>query len=232
MTTERRVAVIWDLDGTLADTEQAHFRAWKALRGRFGRELSWEDFKPTFGLGKQHILRMLISTTLSDDEIEQLSIEKEAAFRGESGGGVETMPGARALALHLNRLDIPQAIGSSAPPENITFVLGALDMTSLFQVTVSRWEVAHGKPFPDIFLRAAEKLGVSPSQCIVIEDAPAGIQAAHAGGMRCIALASTWPMTALSGADCVVRDLSDVLWGRDTWLAFADGTWQPRSTAN
>ena len=89
------------------------------------------------------------------------------------------MPGARALVLHLSRLAIPQAIGSSAPPENITFVLEALGMANVFRATASRWEVPHGKPFPDIFLLAAAKLGVAPGRCIVLEDAPAGIQAAE-----------------------------------------------------
>jgi beta-phosphoglucomutase len=222
MTIEQPVAVIWDLDGTLADTEQAHFRAWKRLCAGFGRVVTWDDFKPTFGLGNQDILRTLISPTLTDDEVERLSAEKEALFRDESGAGVEAMPGARALANHLNRLSIPQAIGSSAPPENITFILQALAMASLFQATVSRWEVPNGKPFPDIFLLVAAKLAMPPNRCIVLEDAPAGIQAARAGGMRCVALASSWPEQALSGADCVVRDLSDLQWDVETWRAFLD----------
>jgi len=212
MTTERRAAVIWDLDGTLADTEQAHFRAWKSLCRGFDRDLTWADFKPTFGLGNQDILHMLVSPTLSADDIERLSAEKEAAFRDESGGGIEPMPGARALALHLHWAGIPQAIGSSAPPENITFVLAALDISALFQATVSRWEVANGKPFPDIFLRAAEKLAMPAGQCVVIEDAPAGIQAAHAGGMRCIGVDRLGNADDLraAGATWVVRSLDDV----------------------
>jgi beta-phosphoglucomutase len=226
MNSERSIAMIWDLDGTLADTEQAHFRAWKHLCSRFGLELTWDEFKPTFGLGNQDILRMLIPTALDNRDVEALSAEKEALFREESRNGVEAMPGARALALHLQQLGFPQAIGSSAPPENIVFILRALGMTDVFQATASRWEVANGKPFPDIFLLAATKLGAPPSRCVVLEDAPAGIQAAHAGGMRCIALASTWPEGALHDADRVVRDFSEICWELDTWSSFVDGVGQ------
>jgi HAD superfamily hydrolase (TIGR01509 family) len=227
MANELQLGVIWDLDGTLADTEQAHFRAWQLLCRRFGRELEWTEFKPTFGLGNPDILHMLISPTLAEPEIEALSEEKEAIFRAEAGNAIEPMPGAAKLARHLHHLGIPQAIGSSAPPANIPFVLEAIGLESLFEATVSRWEVPNGKPFPDIFLRAAEKLGIGSDAALVLEDAPAGIQAAHAAGMRCIALASTWPESALSGADLVVRDLATVCWDRETFNAFALGTWRP-----
>ncbi|MGH2346010.1 MAG: HAD family hydrolase, partial [Chloroflexota bacterium] len=173
-----RVAVIWDLDGTLADTEQAHYTAWQALCREHGRDLTWEQFKPTFGLGNSDILQMLLGVDLNAAEIERLSAHKEQLFREETEGSIGTMPGARQLAYHLRTLGIPQAIGTSAPPENIGFVLRAIDMEALFPVTVSRWQVANGKPFPDIFLRAASDLGMDPALCVVLEDAPAGIQAA------------------------------------------------------
>jgi beta-phosphoglucomutase len=187
---EPAVAVLWDLDGTLADTEQGHFAAWQALCRQFGRELGWEQFKPTFGLGNSDILRMLIGPDLDDEEVERLSERKEALFRAETGGAITGMPGALALVHHLQALGVPQAIASSAPPENITFVLRALDLEGVFAAAVSRWQVARGKPFPDIFLRAAADLGAQPGRCVVLEDAPAGIQAGAAlagralGGIR------------------------------------------------
>jgi beta-phosphoglucomutase len=137
------------------------------------------------------------------------------------------MPGARELVDHLQSLDIPQAIGSSAPPENIVFMLRALGLEHAFPVTVSRWQVANGKPFPDIFLRAAADLKIAAPNCVVLEDAPAGIQAAHAGGMRCIVLASTWPETALTGADLIVRNFNEVLWPLNQWRQFAAGGSRP-----
>jgi HAD superfamily hydrolase (TIGR01509 family) len=219
--------VVWDLDGTLADTEQAHFRAWQTLCREHGRSLTWEEFKPTFGLGNQDILHMLIAPSLDADEVEALSRHKEELFREETGGLIAFMPGAQELVEHLQALDIPQAIGSSAPPENIVFMLRALGLEQTFPVTVSRWQVARGKPFPDIFLRAVSELGLEPHSCVVLEDAPAGIQAAHAGGMRCIVLASTWPETALSGADLIVRNFNEVLWPLDQWQSFVAGVPRP-----
>ena len=227
---EAGIAVVWDLDGTLADTEQAHYTAWRALCRAQGRDLTWEQFKPTFGLGNPDILRMLLGTDLDRATIERLGDQKEALFRTETGGAIATMPGARELAHHLHDLGIPQAIGTSAPPENIGFVLAAVGLEAIFPVTVSRYQVANGKPFPDIFLRAAADLGVPPHRCVVLEDAPAGVLAARAGGMRAVALASTWPESALSEADLIVRDLGALLWPLDCWRAFVEGTWRPYFT--
>jgi len=216
------IGAIWDLDGTLADTEQAHFRAWQVFCKRHGRDLTWDEFKPTFGLGNGDILHMLLSDQLSEAEIARMSSEKEATFREVSGGVIAPMPGARQLVAHLHEIGVRQAIGSSAPPENIAFVLAALELESQLRTTVSRWEVEDGKPAPDIFLLAAEKLGIAANRCFVLEDAPPGLQAARAAGMRCIALASTWPETALGSADLIVRDLQDVVWDRDTYAAFVE----------
>jgi HAD superfamily hydrolase (TIGR01509 family) len=217
---------VWDLDGTLADTEQAHFAAWRALCLEQGRDLSWEQFKPTFGLGNSDILQMLLGAPLNAEEMERLSAHKEQLFREETGGAIGTMPGAAELAGHLQAIGIPQAIGTSAPRENIGFVLRAIGLETLFPVTVSRWQVANGKPFPDIFLRAASELGVAPAICVVLEDAPAGIQAAKAAGMRAVGLQGTWPADALSAADLVVRDLSEIIWPLEQWEQFvADPSW-------
>lgn len=221
------LAVLWDLDGTLADTEQAHFVAWQALCREFGRTLSWEEFKPTFGLGNPDILRMLVDPNLDDARVEELSRYKEELFRQETGGVLHPMPGARELVGHLRDLEVPQAIASSAPSDNITFVLRALGMEQLFDTQVSRWQVPNGKPFPDIFLRAAENLAVPPRRCVVLEDAPAGVQAGRAAGMRTIALVSTWPYEALDAADLRVRDLQEVRWPLQEWIAFAEGIWTP-----
>ncbi len=220
------VGVIWDLDGTLADTEEAHFRAWQALFARLERTLSWEEFKPTFGLGNPDILRLLIDANLADDDVQRLSDEKEALFR-QFSEDIKPMPGAIELARHLHRLGIPQAIGSSAPPENIPHVLNTLAVSDLFEATVSRWEVEQGKPAPDIFLVAARKIGVPPVQCLVLEDAPPGIAAARAGGMRCVALVGTWPADTLTNADYMVRTFADLVWDRETYARFASGNWNP-----
>ena len=221
MTEDKDMAILWDLDGTLADTEQAHYAAWQLLCREYGRELSWDEFKPTFGLGNSDILHMLIDPAVQEPELERLSQRKEALFRDGTGGMVAAMPGALALVAHLQSLGIAQAIASSAPMENITFVLHALGLEETFAALVSRWQVPRGKPFPDIFLRAAEEVRTAPGRCVVLEDAPAGVQAGKAAGMRTVALVSTWPEQALAAADLLVRDLRDVVWTRDEWLAFA-----------
>jgi beta-phosphoglucomutase len=219
-----RVAVLWDLDGTLADTEQAHFTAWRALCLEHGRDLTWEQFKPTFGLGNTDILQMLLGTTLTAEEMERLSVHKERLFREGTRGTIGTMPGAAELANHLHAVGIPQAIGTSAPRENIGFILRAIGLEELFPVTVSRWQVANGKPFPDIFLRAAAELGAAPARCVVLEDAPAGIQAAKAAGMRAIGLQGTWSADMLNAANLVVHDLNELIWPLEQWERFVART--------
>ena len=214
------LAVLWDLDGTLADTEHAHYHAWRSLCQKYGRDLTWDEFKPTFGMGNPDILRLLLGSHLDDADLEPLSQEKEALFRAVAGE-ISPMPGAGALVAHLARLAVPQAIGSSAPPDNIVFILDALGLTHCFAATVSRWQVAQGKPFPDIFLRAAVELGVPADRCVVLEDAPAGLQAAEAAGMHCIALSGTWSESALSQANLVVSDLKELCWSLEQWDAFA-----------
>jgi beta-phosphoglucomutase len=228
MTAEPLAGVIWDLDGTLADTEQAHFRSWQLFCRQFGHELTWDEFKPTFGLSNHDVLRGLIRPDLSDAEAETLSQQKEALFRQSSAGLIEPMPGALELVLHLHGLGIPQAIGSSAPPENIPYMLQAVGAAPYFTAVVSRWDVTAGKPAPDIFLAAAGKIGVPSKQCLVLEDAPAGVQAAHAAGMRCVALISSWPEEALAEADFRVSTLSDLIWPRPRYADFAAGIWNPR----
>ena len=140
-----------------------------------------------------------LSDNLSDEDVQRLSDEKEALFRNMSGK-LEPMPGALELVRHLHALAIPQAIGSSAPRDNIPYVLRALGIAELFDATVSRWDVQHGKPAPDIFLAAAKRLDMPPGRCIVLEDAPAGIAAAGAAGMRCIALA--WHVARGHAREC------------------------------
>lgn len=221
MTENNDLAILWDLDGTLADTEQAHYVAWQSLCRDYGRELSWDEFKPTFGLGNSDILHMLIDQALEEPDLEQLSRRKEALFREGTGGMVAAMPGALALVAHLQALGIQQAIASSAPMENITFVLQALGLQGTFAALVSRWQVPRGKPFPDIFLRAAEEVHTPPGRCVVLEDAPAGVQAGKAAGMRTIALISTWPEQALAAADLRARDMRELLWTREEWEVFA-----------
>jgi HAD superfamily hydrolase (TIGR01509 family) len=216
---------IWDLDGTLVDTEANHYTAWRALMQEHGRDLTHEQFRPTFGLRNDDVLLHHLGFSGNAAEIAVLGDRKEEMFRASlEREGIKLQPGAGELVAHLHNLGAPQAIASSAPPANIALMVRLLGFADAFDAIVSSEEVAHGKPAPDLFLRAAELLDLPPSWTVVLEDAVAGVQAGKAAGARVIAIASTLPPERLGEADLVVQSFEEVLWPERRWEDFLSGS--------
>jgi len=212
---------LWDLDGTLVDTEANHYAAWRALVREHGRDLSYEEFRPTFGLRNDDILARYLGFAGDTAHLARFSERKEELFRASlERDGVRTQPGALDLIAHLRALDARQAVASSAPPANIALIVRLLDLDDTFAAVVSGEEVARGKPAPDIFLRAAERIGLPSGRTVVLEDAPAGVAAGKAAGAKVIALLAGFPAEALSSADLIVRSFADVLWPAERWEQF------------
>jgi beta-phosphoglucomutase len=207
-------AVIWDMDGTLVDTAELHFAAWKQLAGELGLPFSRADFAATFGQRNPEILRQLFGTRFNDSEIADLGERKEIAYRAAAEHGVDLLPGARRLLEALHAAGCKQAIGSSAPRTNLELILKLTRTEHLFEALVTMEDTQRGKPDPQVFLVAAAKLGVAPERCVVVEDAVAGVQAAHAGGMKCIAVTfvghHSESALRAAGADLVVPSLEEV----------------------
>ena len=201
-------AVLWDLDGVLVDSTRFHYEAYRRLLGECGREISFDEFCNLIGLRNEAILRRLLGE-LPPAEVERLARRKEELFRGLIAGKVEALPGAAELARRLHEARVPMAIVSSTPRANIELILGSLGLAEAFAVVVGAEDARRGKPHPEGFLAAAERLGVAPADCVVLEDAPEGIEGAKAAGMRCIGVASTRPPERLSEADLVVDRLDD-----------------------
>src|SRR5204863_6641857 len=139
---------------------------------------------------------------------------KEETCRAAAGQGVPLLPAARALWAGLRAAGVKQAVGSSAPRANLELILRLTDTQPFFDAVVSMEDTQRGKPDPQVFLVAAQKLGVPPARCVVVEDAVAGVQAAKAGGMKCIAVrfVGHHPADKLkaAGADLVVKNLEEV----------------------
>jgi beta-phosphoglucomutase len=205
-----RCGVIFDMDGVLADTAHPHYESWQVVAERWGVEISWEDFERTFGRPNHQIIPELLGRRAGPEEIRQIDRLKEAAFRDILRRELQPVPGAVGLIEELHAAGFRLAVGSSGPRENIELVLDALGVADRFGAVISGWDVERGKPHPEVFLKAARGIGVEPGRCLVIEDVPAGVEAAHAAGMKCLAVTTTHPAESLRGADVVRKDLSDV----------------------
>lgn len=207
-------AVIWDVDGTLVDTAELHFDAWLRLAKEMGRPFSRHDFALTFGRRNPEIIRDLFHDDFTDAEVQEIGDRKENYYRAEAEKGVQLLPGARELLDGLRTRRIRQAVGSSAPRANLELILRITNSAQYFDAVVAMEDTTRGKPDPQVFLVAAEKLSMSPSRCVVLEDAVAGVQAAKAGGMKCIAVAFVGHHPAeklkAAGADRVIDRFSEI----------------------
>jgi beta-phosphoglucomutase len=186
-----RYAVIFDLDGVLVDTYQAHFDSWQILCHQWELTMTEPQFAATFGRTTREVVAEFWSAReFSPAEVEAIDIRKEALFRDRLRRDFPVMDGAVELIDDLHQSGVALAIGSSAPPDNVWLSLDLLNRRDTFASVVTGADVTFGKPDPQVFLRAAEQLRVAPRSCVVIEDAPAGVSAALAAEMKCVALAS------------------------------------------
>jgi beta-phosphoglucomutase len=186
-------AVIWDMDGVLIDSGDYHYRAWREILASERRApLTLENFRKTFGLRNSDLLRDVLGLDLTDEAAEQLATSKEDRFSAlVRESGVPLLPGVPAWLEHLHESGWRQAVASSAPRPNLEAILDVVAIRRYFDAMVTAEDVAHGKPDPEVFLTAASKLDVPPQRCIVIEDAPAGVEGARRAGMACIGVLTT-----------------------------------------
>lgn len=205
MTTPNR-AVLWDMDGVLVDTKELHYQTWaQALAGLdipFNREI----FATVFGVSNARTMEMLTGQSPAPASVAGVPDHKERLFREALPGGVQPLPGVLGWLERLGAAGVPQAIASSAPQANIDALVDELGLRPHFAAMVAG-EHMPPKPDPAVYLEAARRLGVPPARCVVIEDAPAGVEGARRAGMRCLAVATTRPPEALQAADLVVERL-------------------------
>ena len=204
--TARPRAVLWDLDGTIADSKDFHWRAWRETMAAAGAPISYEQFLHSFGQRNDAILGAWLPGA-DAARVTRLGDEKEAAFRRlVAAGPLHPLPGAVEWMERLAAEGWRQAIASSAPPANVETMVGVLKLDRWMDALVSADDVHRGKPDPEVFLVAAQRLGVEPARSIVVEDAAAGIEAARRGGMRSIGVGGE----ALRAADVHVSSLADL----------------------
>ncbi|MBA3723853.1 MAG: HAD family phosphatase [Candidatus Levybacteria bacterium] len=204
-------AAIFDMDGTMVDNNEFHKKAFQKFCQHYGFTLTEEDFMKNYsGRSNKQLMPKVLGHDLSDEEIKKYAEEKESLYRDIYAAHIKPVEGLHELLAKLQKKHIKIAIATGAIQKNREFILNALQLVGTFDVIVGDEEVKSGKPHPDIFLKTAEKLGVKPENCIVFEDAPAGIAAAKKAGMKVIVLTTSHSKDALKDADLLIENFSQL----------------------
>jgi len=198
-------AVLWDMDGTLIDSEELHWISWQNTMANEGITITREQFLASFGQRNDSIIPQWLGSAATPERIERIANAKEELYRHlVRRDGISPLPGVADWLHRLHKEGWLQAIASAAPRANIEVVLDALSATHLFQGIASAEDVHRGKPDPEVYLTAASRVGASPAQCVVVEDAVAGVEGARSAGMRSIGVSHNGKHLP---ADIVVQSL-------------------------
>lgn len=205
--------VLFDMDGVLVNNLEIHRQAFAEFFRRYGVERTFDELSRVFGKGNDDIMGELMPADVVERVgIRQLGYEKEAIYREIYAPIITPQPGLLAFLAECEREGLRSAVGSSGYKANVDFVLDKCNIRRYFEATVAGDEVTRCKPDPEIYLTAAAKLGLAPYECIVFEDAEAGIEAAKRAGMKVVALATTFDreFLATTDADMIIGDFRDI----------------------
>jgi len=205
----KQLGVIFDMDGVLVDTAWAHRQSWFDMAEKEGLAMSEEFFHRTFGMQNDAILPQL-RPGIAKEEMDRLADWKEQRYRDIVRERVQLAPGAQDLLRDLKCQGFRLAIGSSAPLENLDLFWDRLALADWFDARVTKEEIARSKPAPETFLKAAQKIGLAPARCAVVEDAVPGVQAARAAGMAVVAVTTSRRREDLAQADRIVDSLAEL----------------------
>jgi beta-phosphoglucomutase family hydrolase len=186
------IALIFDMDGVIVDSNPMHRESWVAFNRRYGLATTEEMHQRMYGRRNDQIVRDFYGDGITVEEVDARGRAKERLYREMMAGRTEEMlvPGLRAF-LERHR-DLPMGVGSNAEPENVAYVLDEAGLRRYFRAVVDGHQVHNPKPHPEVYLRVAELLETEPANCIVFEDSHSGAAAAVAAGMRVIGLCTTF----------------------------------------
>ena len=202
-------AVIFDLDGTLLDNNSFHRKTWEAYLKNIEKVISPEEFNAYInGRTNKDAIEYIYGRKMSEEESTRYTLEKEALYRQIYKPFIKPVPGLLHFLEILHKKNIPMAIATSGIQPNIDFMFENLPIKHYFKVIVNSSHIINGKPHPEIYLKAASLLDISPKNCLVFEDAVVGINSAKAAGMKVIAVATTQTKEELSIADMIVDDFN------------------------
>ena len=202
---------IFDWDGVIIDSAKLHEQSWQRLAQELGTSIAPDSFIRGFGMKSARIIEEIHRWSKDPVEIARLTNRKEALYRElVAQGEIAPLPGVVEWLRQARDAGVPCAIASSTQRLNIEMVLERIGLRDAFQEIVSAEDVVHGKPHPEVFIKAAERLKLPPERCVVFEDAHVGIEAAHAAGMKAVAVTTTHSAETLLAADLVVRQLDEL----------------------
>lgn len=197
-------AVVFDMDGTLVDSTKADFFAWQKLFSYYNKHITFSDYVPLLGMKSSRVVRDFLP--VHNEEEVQFALTKKLVFFHEiiAENGIYPVPFADVFLKQISQYNVPLALATSSRRAKMEMVMEKLNLLIYFDTVVTGGDVKNGKPSPDIFLLAAEKLNTLPEDCIVFEDAANGVKAAKNAGMKCVALSSHQTIASLQEADLVI----------------------------
>lgn len=206
------LGAVFDWDGVIVDSRDYHEKAWERLAREEGGDLPEGHFLKGFGMRNEVIIPNILGWAVDEpEEVRRLSLRKEALYREIMVEcGIEPLPGVLAFLERLREAGVPCSVASSTHRANIDAILSVIGVGGFFDAIVTGEDVSRGKPDPEVFLKAAGRIGARPHEAVVFEDALVGIEAARAAGMKVVAVATTNPREKLTGADRVVERLDEL----------------------
>jgi beta-phosphoglucomutase len=205
------VALIFDMDGVLIDNHSFHLAAWVEFCKRYGIQITAEEFhEKMFGGTNRNLMEKVFGRKMQEDELQRKAEEKEKIYRDLHRPSFKPIKGVKEFIAKARSIGYKTAIATAAPRVNLDFTLDLADMHHLFDIRLDDSMVTHGKPDPEIYIKAAGLLEVRPDQCIVFEDSLTGIKSAQSAGMRVIGVSTSLTANELGHTWKVIPDFSEI----------------------
>lgn len=214
-TTQNSLAALFDMDGVIVHTNPYHKKAFKIFLDKHNISISDEELKDhVYGRTNAEIFPYIFKDKYTPEKGEEWADEKEAIFRDLYKKAVEPVSGLLGFLDELQRRKIKTAVGTSAPVENLNFIMDSLGLQHYFDTFLHSADVSEGKPNPEIYLKAADRLNVVPESCVVFEDSVAGVKAGLNAGMKVVAVTTTHTPEEFDGAHLVIEDFDEMTFER------------------
>lgn len=208
--TPKPIAALFDMDGVIVHTNPYHKKAFKIFLEKHNVSLTDEELKEhVYGRTNAEIFPYIFKDEYTEEKGEEWANEKESLFRELYKNDAKPVPGLVNFLEELKNAGIKSAVGTSAPVENLDFVMEALDLRKYFDAFLHSADVSEGKPNPEIYLKAADRLNTNPDSCVVFEDSIAGVKAGINAGMKVVAVATTHSAEEFEGSHLVIKDFEE-----------------------